>query len=341
MSEKKDEYARILNYYYRHFNKCPVCHLDLKEDKKSIININCPQCGYIININLAEYINLYRKLFEIKQSKGQILADIYKLIELTENEGERKRRFNELKNRYLEIDQDINKLNNILELQDEKMKQMKAEQFNIFNDLLQIRIQRKHTFQSISQPIEYDNKQQLIQIYKNEGIIKDKRVKQLAGKLKMSESDIRSWIQWFDLVVQYGRKNKSLQELNDKINKLEMEHQKNNENLLVEPFKIKDFKTDIKSVKRIKVKPKKAAPSPPPPSKKKIKIVRKKPAEVPKAAARRKIKVIRGGGGGEGGSGDYTGRTITINPYEYGNMGSEIKLWSQLGNLSQVNVVKI
>jgi translation initiation factor 2 beta subunit (eIF-2beta)/eIF-5 len=67
------EYAKILNFYYRNYNKCPNCHKNIKDDSKNVINIKCSQCGYVIDITLSEYINLYQKLFEISIDKSKML----------------------------------------------------------------------------------------------------------------------------------------------------------------------------------------------------------------------------------------------------------------------------
>jgi len=291
------EYAKILNFYYRNYNKCPNCHKTNSANKHTI-NIKCLECGYIINITLSEYINLYQKLSDISTDKSKILTEINNLIDLTDNVKDRQAKFASLKAEYLKIDKDTDKLNTVLKLQLAKLDEMKAEKFTIFNDLLEIYFQRKNIFRDIKSPITTTNKDILMEVYKNEGMVKEKRLKELAKQNKMTESDIKNWLKWFDLVVQYGKKNKALHDLIAKINNTELEYQNNNYNYLIKPYSIKEFKHNMPPTMSKKITPamaKKATPSEalqdktikvikespppsatPPPAKKRI-IIKKKP----------------------------------------------------------------
>ena len=295
-AKKNEEYSKVLNYYYRNFNKCPVCHEDLKDNKKEVIDVTCHQCGYSIKMTMSEYINLYQEIFKSKEEKTNILHEITKLIDLSESEKDRKKQFEKLKKEYLQVDKNTDKLEKILEIQDQKMKQLSTTKFDIFNDLLDLYFQRKHIYYSISEPISYDNKDKLIDIYKNEGIVKDPRAIQLSKELGMKVTDIHIWIKWFDLVVQYGKKNKALQDLNKKILQTVEEQRINNENFLVKPYDIEKFKTDMKPIGQKTstkiIKPTKITkaiqtqnPSTVTPSTTKIKVIK----------SPKQIKVIKGG----------------------------------------------
>jgi DNA-binding protein H-NS len=217
-----------------------------------------------------------------------------------------------------------------LKIQTAKLEEMKAEKFIIFNDLLEIYFQRKSIFDNIKTPITNTNKEILIEVYKNEGQLKDKRLRELAKQTKMTENDVKNWFKWFDLVVQYGKKNKALNDLVSKINTTEMEYRQNNYNYLVNPFTIKEFKTNL-SKKKLDSKAKKItaasvvkepapAPAPAPVVKKIIKVVPttapqviKKPAPTTPTPPVRKPVVLKKRVGG--GISDLTGKTITIDPY--------------------------
>jgi len=341
------EYAKILNFYYRNYNKCPNCHKNIKDDSKDVINIKCSECGYVINITLSEYINLYQKLFEISIDKSKILTEINNLIDLVDNIKDRQKKFATLKSEYLAIDLDTNKLKGILKVQTAKLEEMKAEKFIIFNDLLEIYFQRKSVFDNIKTPITNTNKDILIEVYKNEGEVKDKRLKELVKQTKMTEGDVKNWLKWFDLVVQYGKKNKALNDLVTKINTTEMEYRQNNYNYLVKPYTIKEFKSNL-AKKKLDSKAKKItpynvikspAPAPPPPKpepvvKKIIKVVPTIPQVIKKPApppVRKPVVLKKRVGGGS----DLTGKTITIDPY------SMSMTWNGLEGLDHIDIEKI
>ena len=284
------EYAKILNFYYRNYNKCPKCHKNIKDNTQHAINIKCLECGYIINITLSEYINLYQKLSEISTDKSKILSEINNMIDLVNNVKERQTKFASLKSEYLKIDKDTDRLQGILKLQSAKLDEMKAEQFNIFNDLLEIYFQRKNIFRDIKSTITTTNKDILMEVYKNEGLVKEKRLKELAKQTKMTESDIKNWLKWFDLVVQYGKKNKALHDLIVKIDNTKMEYQNNNYNYLIKPFKIKEFKSNLPHIskKTIPDTTKKATPATAI-QEKTIKVIKEEPTPIVSSPPLQKI----------------------------------------------------
>jgi hypothetical protein len=266
----EEKYSKILNYYYRTYNQCPVCYQKIENSKPDKIDIKCSDCGFIINLNLAEYINLYQELFKSNEDKAKILAEISRLIDLIDNTTERKTRFNELKSKYLEINKKTNKLKELLAIQKEKLDELNSKKFNVFNDLLELYFQRKNIYQKITEPLTHKNRTILMEVYKNEGVIKDTRVKQLVKETGITETNIKLWIQWFDTVLKYSKKNKELQLLIDKIKLTEKEFQKNNENYLIKPFQIKDFKEGMpikKTNKPIKIFIKKSHKTPTSPKK--------------------------------------------------------------------------
>ena len=131
--------------------------------------------------------------------------------------------------------------------------------------LLEIRIKKKDIF-NLCEQVDGDIRKQLIEIAKNEKKVDQERIKQIAKKTQITQSNIKNWIDYYKYNLEYVSEIIELNRINDEIFKITERYRYINSNYVLEaPVIISDKKVKLqdeeestelstKSQKRIRMK---------------------------------------------------------------------------------------
>jgi uncharacterized membrane-anchored protein YhcB (DUF1043 family) len=156
-------------------------------------------------------------------------------------------KFNDVKKQFLSQKQDIDEIKKIFDKQKEELDRQYNKKYEILNKLLILYYKRKQVFNNISKSISSQNKNKLVEIYKNEfKSITDNRYNQLAKTLNISIDDIKNIFLWFDVSNQYIIIQQQFEDISKKIDNYKKEINYINDNMMIEiPSIIQDKKIKV------------------------------------------------------------------------------------------------
>jgi hypothetical protein len=266
-----EEYRKYIKIYYSENSKCPVdsktlllkkettteyemwCKSKTSKDWKIIIKK--PKV-YNLNIKLNELNIIYKnKLLLFKQ---KLRENLESPVYIPEKDKEMESELKELK----KYENEIESIKELFESQEENKKELYSKRQNQLKKLLEIKIKKKDIFQLCEQ-IDGDIRKQFIEIAKNEKKVDQERVKQIAKTTQITQSNVKNWIDYYKLNIEYVAEIIELNKINDEIFQLTEKYNYINSNYVIEPpiitsdKKVKieeDEEESTDSKKRIKMK---------------------------------------------------------------------------------------
>lgn len=255
-----DEYRKYLKIFYSENSKCPVdsktlllkketateyemwCKSKTSKDWKIIIKK--PKV-YNLNIKLNELNIIYKnKLLLFKQKLRQNLeSPVY----IPEKDKEMESELKELK----KYENEIEAIKELFEKQEENKKDLYIKRQEQLKNLLEIKIKKKDVFRLCEQ-VDGDVRKQLIEIAKNEKKIDQERIKQIAKTTQITQSNVKNWVDYYKLNIEYVAGMIELGKLNDEIFQLNDKYERINSNYVIEPPEIlSDKKVKMEEVVEI------------------------------------------------------------------------------------------
>ena len=269
-----EEYQKYLKIYYSENSKCPVDSktLLLKKETASEYEMWCKSKtskDWKIIIKKPKVFNLNIKLNELNTTyKNKLLLFKQKLREnlespvyIPEKDKSIESELNELKN----YENEIESIKELFEKQEENNKELYLKRQEQLKKLLEIRIKKKDIF-NLCEQVDGDIRKQLIEIAKNEKKVDQERIKQIAKKTQITQSNIKNWIDYYKYNLEYVSEIIELNRINDEIFKITERYRYINSNYVLEaPVIISDKKVKLqdeeestelstKSQKRIRMK---------------------------------------------------------------------------------------
>ncbi len=241
-----DEYRKYLKIFYSENSKCPVdsktlllkketateyemwCKSKTSKDWKIIIKK--PKV-YNLNIKLNELNIIYKnKLLLFKQKLRQNLeSPVY----IPEKDKEMESELKELK----KYENEIEAIKELFEKQEENKRELYLKRQEQLKNLLEIKIKKKDVFRLCEQ-VDGEVRKQLIEIAKNEKKIDQERIKQIAKTAQITQSNVKNWIDYYKLNIEYVAGMIELGKLNDEIFQLNEKYDRINSNYVIEPPEI-------------------------------------------------------------------------------------------------------
>ena len=245
-----EEYRKYLKIYYSENSKCPVdsktlllkketateyemwCKSKTSKDWKIIIKK--PKV-YNLNIKLNELNTTYKnKLLLFKQKLRQNLeSPVY----IPEKDKEMEFELKALK----KYENEIESIKELFKKQEENKKDLYSKRQDQLKKLLEIKIKKKDVFRLCEQ-VDGDTRKQLIEIAKNEKKVDQERIKQIAKTTQITQSNVKNWIDYYKLNIEYVAGMIELGALNDEIFQLNEKYENINSNYVIEPPEISSDK---------------------------------------------------------------------------------------------------
>jgi hypothetical protein len=256
-----EEYRKYIKIFYSENSKCPVdsktlllkketateyemwCKSKTSKDWKIIIKK--PKV-YNLNIKLNELNITYKnKLLLFKQKLRQNLeSPVY----IPEKDKEMESELKELK----KYENEIESIKELFEKQEENKKDLYLKRQEQLKKLLEIQIKKKDIFRLCDQ-VDGDVRKQLIEIAKNEKKIDQERIKQIAKTTQILQSNVKNWIDYYKLHMEYVAGMIELGTLIDEIFQLNEKYENINSNYVIEPPEISsDKKVKMEEIKEVK-----------------------------------------------------------------------------------------
>ena len=249
-----EEYRKYIKIFYSENSKCPVdsktlllkketateyemwCKSKTSKDWKIIIKK--PKV-YNLNIKLNELNIIYKnKLLLFKQKLRQNLeSPVY----IPEKDKEMESELKELK----KYENEIESIKELFEKQEENKKDLYLKRQEQLKKLLEIKIKKKDIFRLCDQ-VDGNVRKQLIEIAKNEKKIDQERIKQIAKTTQILQSNVKNWIDYYKLNMEYVGGMIELGALNYEIFQLNEKYEHINSNYVIEP-------PEISSDKKVKI----------------------------------------------------------------------------------------
>ena len=264
-----EEYRKYLKIFYSENSKCPVdsktlllkketateyemwCKSKTSKDWKIIIKK--PKV-YNLNIQLNELNTIYKNhLLLFKQKLRQNLeSPVY----IPEKDKEMESELKELK----KYENEIESIKELFEKQEENKKDLYLKRQEQLKKLLAIKIKKKDVF-LLCEQVDGDIRKQLIEIAKNEKKIDQERIKQIAKTTQITQSNVKNWVDYYKLNMEYVAGMIELSGLNNDIFQITEKYEHINSNYVIEPPEISSDKKvkmededSTESKKRIRMK---------------------------------------------------------------------------------------
>lgn len=245
-----DEYRKYLKIFYSENSKCPVdsktlllkketateyemwCKSKTSKDWKIIIKK--PKI-YNLNIKLNELNTIYKnRLLLFKQKLRQNLeSPVY----IPEKDKEMESELKELK----KYETEIESIKELFEKQEENKKDLYVKRQEQLKNLLEVKIKKKDVFKLCEQ-VDGEVRKQFIEVAKNEKKIDQERIKQIAKTTQIIQSNVKNWIDYYKLNMEYVDGMIKLGTLNSEIFQLTEKYEHINSNYIIEPPEISSDK---------------------------------------------------------------------------------------------------
>ena len=241
-----EEYRKYLKIYYSENSKCPVdsktlilkketateyemwCKSKTSKDWKIIIKK--PKV-YNLNIKLNELNRTYKnKLLLFKQ---KLRENLESPIYIPEKDKDMESELKELK----KYENEIESIKDLFEKQEENKKDLYIKRQEQLKNLLEIKIKKKDIFRLCEQ-VDGEVRIKLIEIAKNEKKIDQERIKQIAKTTQITQSNVKNWIDYYKLNMEYVAGMIELGKLNEEIFQLNEKYEHINSNYVIEPPEI-------------------------------------------------------------------------------------------------------
>ena len=238
-----EEYRKYLKIYYSENSKCPVdsktlllkketateyemwCKSKTSKDWKIIIKK--PKI-YNLNIRLNELNMTYKnKLLLFKQ---KLRENLESPVYIPEKDKDMESELKELK----KYENEIESIKELFEKQEENKKDIYLKRQEQLKKLLEIKIKKKDIFRLCEQ-VDGDTRKQFIEIAKNEKNVGQERIKQIAKTTQITQSNVKNWIDYYKLNMEYVAEMIELNKLNDEIFQLTEKYRYINSNYVIEP----------------------------------------------------------------------------------------------------------
>jgi hypothetical protein len=238
-----EEYRKYIKIFYSENSKCPVdsktlllkketateyemwCKSKTSKDWKIIIKK--PKV-YNLNIKLNELNTTYKN--KILLFKQKLRENLESPVYIPEKDKEMESELKELK----KYENEIESIKELFEKQEENKKDLYLKRQDQMKKLLEIKIKKKDVFRLCEQ-IDGDTRKQLIEIAKNEKKVDQERIKQIAKITQITQLNVKNWVDYYKLNMEYVAEMIELNKLNDEIFQLTEKYSYINSNYVIEP----------------------------------------------------------------------------------------------------------
>jgi hypothetical protein len=238
-----EEYRKYIKIYYSENSKCPVdsktlllkketateyemwCKSKTSKDWKIIIKK--PKV-YNLNIKLNELNTTYKN--KILLFKQKLRENLESPVYIPEKDKEMESELKELK----KYENEIESIKELFEKQEENKKDLYLKRQDQMKKLLEIKIKKKDIFRLCEQ-VDGDTRKQLIEIAKNEKKVDQERIKQIAKITQITQLNVKNWVDYYKLNMEYVAEMIELNKLNDEIFQLTEKYSYINSNYVIEP----------------------------------------------------------------------------------------------------------
>lgn len=238
-----EEYRKYLKIFYSENSKCPVdsktlllkketateyemwCKSKTSKDWKIIIKK--PKV-YNLNIKLNELNIIYKN--QLLLFKQKLRKNLESPIYIPEKDKEMESELKELK----KYEGEIESIKELFEKQEENKKVLYLKRQEQLKTLLEIKIKKKNTFQLCEQ-VDGEVRKQFIEVAKNEKKIDQERIKQIAKTTQIIQSNVKNWIDYYKVNMEYVAGMIELGALNNEIFQITEKYEHINSNYVIEP----------------------------------------------------------------------------------------------------------
>jgi hypothetical protein len=236
-----DEYKNYIKMFYNDRAKCPKdlkTILERKQDDKKI-ELWCKNWRVIITKPVVVNLSILLENINKEYNKKSDLF-MYKLRQNMEHPTYKPEDDNEVKEMLLElkkIENNLNDIKAIFEKEKSITDDIIQKRKEVLKNLAEIKIKKEHLYKECPD-ISKDIFIKLKEIAKNEKKITEQRYTQIAKNVSLSIKDTKNWIQYFQYIIDYLNENSTLDELNNRMKKINIEFENINVHFIIEPPKI-------------------------------------------------------------------------------------------------------
>ena len=236
-----DEYKNYIKMFYNDRAKCPKdlkTILERKQDDKKI-ELWCKNWRVIITKPVVVNLSILLENITKEYNKKSELF-IYKLRQNMESPTYKPEDDNEVKEMLVELkklEDNLNDIKAIFEKEKSIMDDIIKKRKEVLKNLAEIKIKKDSQYKDC---IDISNEVfiKLKEIAKNEKKITEQRFTQIAKNVSLSLKDTKGWIQYFQYIIDYLNENAILDELNNRMKKINIEFENINVHFIIEPPKI-------------------------------------------------------------------------------------------------------
>lgn len=257
-----DEYRKYVKLFYSENSRCPADQKTVleKEENSEQIRLWCKmRNGKMWNALISKplIMNLNLKLDELSKNynnkcllfKNQLRTNLNSIIYNPEKDKEIEKKLIDLKNE----ENQLESLKDVFKKERDIIDDIIKKRENILKNLLEIRIKKNNSFKKCIL-ITGEVKRKIMEITKNEKEITTTRLEQIAKNISMKPEEVKNWIEYFRLIIDYLKENAILDELNKKMFDLKYKFEKINSFYIINPPVIEISEGTKKSLEKSIIK---------------------------------------------------------------------------------------
>ena len=221
-SEEYNKYKKYLNIFFSEIEKKDKYEKDILNGKYILIDKKNPNKKIIITP--SQFINIHKLYYQLKEYSDIILNKISILIETKNNITEEDRKkFNELKIKYLLCKEKLINIDNINKDFYEEMEILFSKKIEKSNNLAKYHYKRKIDYNSIEVMISENLKNILIKYFKEnkKKIPNISIINKLAKNNNIPSKEIEKWFLWIENIYLYKSLHNEIIEINKEISEKE------------------------------------------------------------------------------------------------------------------------
>lgn len=178
--------------------------------------VSCPNSNWKMTIQPTNSVNLYTEQHELSQRLHNLLKLLNIEIRKVLFEGKSSEIFETLKNEFIDKTSSYDKIETLKKDLSDELQSVDSENGELYVELSNLFIQRKSIFNEIEEMPPNKIRNDLLTIYKNEGLVDDNRTINIAKNLKLKPTVVTNYLKWVDVTHHYIKiqnklhKNKSM-----------------------------------------------------------------------------------------------------------------------------------
>ena len=241
-TKNMDEYRKYSKLFYADRARCPANPKILLEKKREnkIIELWCKSWRVIVKEPVIINLNyeLTKLLDEYKNQgllfKSHLRQNMKSGIYNPDKDAVVEKMLKELKNKEAQIDG----INEVLNKEKEMIDEIIAERQEVLKVLAEIKVKKSKVYKNCK-VIDNTISIKLKEISKNEKDVKEQRLIQISKNVGLTVDEVRAFLDYYNLVMDYLKQNSNLHNLNMRMIGLKEKFEKINDHFIIEPPEIK------------------------------------------------------------------------------------------------------